>query len=63
MRKVKQVVLGLVAGVIIIPCLYGWVNNIVLLTHDTLTPITGMIVCRIAGIFAVPLGIIMGFIN
>jgi len=39
---------------------YGW--NIYKLCQTWETPLSGMVVCRIIGIFIPPLGIFMGFL-
>jgi hypothetical protein len=68
--KIKRIMMGasvlLGVGVIaaaVFGCIYGWVMNIILLAHSTLTPVTGMVILRIAGIFLFPIGIIMGYVG
>lgn len=47
---------------ITIGSIYGWVENIVKLLHLTITPVTGEVILRIAGIFVPPLGAVMGYL-
>ncbi len=52
---------------LICAAIYGYLNNIVILVQtvlaagDTPLVVTGTFICRIIGIFAFPLGIILGF--
>lgn len=39
----------------------GWVMNIVAIVHTCCTPLTGMLVVRIVGIFVAPLGAVLGY--
>ena len=39
----------------------GWVMNIIALIHTNFTPLTGMVVARVIGVFVAPLGAILGF--
>lgn len=39
----------------------GWVMNIVAIAHQCCTPLTGVMVLRIVGIFIAPLGSVMGW--
>jgi hypothetical protein len=43
-------------------CMFGWVMNIVSLTTCNFNPITAEPVLRVVGIFAAPLGVVLGFI-
>ena len=43
--------------------LYGWVSNLIALAHSNFEPLTGMVVVRIIGVFAVPVGVVMGYIS
>ncbi len=40
----------------------GWIWNIVKIAHTCCTPIDGMLVLRIIGIFVAPLGAVIGYI-
>lgn len=42
--------------------LYGWVANIVKFIGILDNPITAMFIARLVGIFAIPLGVILGFV-
>lgn len=44
-----------VAGII------GWVWNIIKIFHAVNDPITGVFILRVVGIFAAPLGVILGY--
>jgi len=54
-------ILGLFAIVVVCACIYGWVNNIILLAYHHTD--TVMVVIRIIGLFTVLPGIILGYIN
>jgi len=41
---------------------WGWVWNIVKITHSDFGHITGMLVIRCIGIFVAPLGAVLGFL-
>lgn len=40
----------------------GWIANIVKLFGSSFDPLTGEVILRVIGIFAAPLGAIMGFL-
>lgn len=44
-----------------IAAIVGWVLNIVAVVHAVALPITGMFLLRCVGIFAAPLGSILGY--
>ena len=46
----------LVAGV-----LYGWIENIIILIHSSLNPLTALEIVRFVGIFVAPVGAILGY--
>jgi len=53
---------GMIAiGAFIVAAAYGWIANIVTLVHVINNPITALTVARIAGIFVVPLGVVLGY--
>lgn len=54
---------ALVIGALLIAAGYGWINNIILLAHMGLSPLTTMVVLRAIGIFVAPLGIVLGFVR
>jgi hypothetical protein len=61
----KNIVSGLVLGAIIClvaACGYGYIENIIKLTHLNFDPVTPQIVLRCAGVPFAPLGVIMGFL-
>lgn len=39
----------------------GWVANIVAIANGNFTPLTGMMVLRVIGIFFAPLGAVLGY--
>lgn len=39
----------------------GWVANIVAIANGDFTPLTGMMVLRVIGIFFAPLGAVLGY--
>ena len=53
---------GVAAIIATILVVYGWINNIIILMHIS-GPITGEEIIRAIGIFAVPIGVIAGYIN
>ena len=52
----------LVAGILALVGIIGWMMNIVDLAHMNLAHITGMFVLRVIGIFIPPLGAVLGFV-
>lgn len=53
-------------GFLFFSCLFliaagGWVANVVKMLSELSDPVTGLFLARIAGIFMVPLGSILGF--
>lgn len=60
--KAAIVLIVLYVG-IIIACVYGWINNIlILLDHvGPLAEYTIVEIVRVIGIFIVPLGVLMGY--
>jgi hypothetical protein len=40
----------------------GWVLNIIAVVHTCCDPLTGVLAVRIAGIFVLPIGAVMGYI-
>lgn len=38
---------------------YGWIHNIVMICHTD--AFSGMLVARVIGVFAAPLGVVLGF--
>lgn len=60
----KAGILGFIAIVGIIGAsIYGWVNNIIMLTGCDFHNVGGEIVLRVIGIFIAVLGIILGFVG
>lgn len=55
-------VMLLVIGIIILS-LFGWVANLIQLIALLDGPITAMLLLKIAGVFAAPLGAILGFVG
>ena len=54
--------IGDVIGIaILLAGLWGYVANIIGIIHMLTDPITGLFILRIAGIFFVPLGVILGY--
>jgi len=53
--------LGLIIAVVAIAGIYGWIANIVKLVGMLDGGVTAMFVARIVGIFAAPLGAVLGF--
>lgn len=47
--------------IIFIVALVGWVMNIVAVVHSSFETISGLLVARIIGIFAAPLGAVLGY--
>jgi hypothetical protein len=41
---------------------YGWINNLVLIMHSNLTPLTTELIIRFIGVPFMPLGAIMGYL-
>lgn len=53
---------GILAWLAIIgACSYGYIHNIVMLVRMLDGPTTNMFIARIVGIFAAPLGVILGY--
>ena len=40
----------------------GWILNIISIVHTVSDPITGLFIARCVGVFAAPLGAILGYI-
>ena len=40
---------------------FGWVMNIIAIAHTADLPLSGMFLLRVAGIFVVPLGCVLGY--
>jgi hypothetical protein len=53
--------LGLIIAVVAIVGIYGWVANIIKLIAILDGGLTAMFVARIVGVFAPPLGVVLGF--
>lgn len=53
--------LGLFIIVLWVAGFIGWVMNLVSLVHSLHDPITGMFIARCVGVFAAPLGAILGY--
>lgn len=51
---------GFLVFVMAILPIYGWINNIIIICNSNFDHITGMLVCRICGVFVAPLGCILG---
>lgn len=41
----------------------GWVMNIIAIVHAASGPLTTMLVLRIVGLFAFPLGAVLGYVS
>ena len=50
-----------IVGFITLACLYGWGANLVKLIAGIDDPITALFLMRIVGVFAAPLGVILGY--
>lgn len=65
-KKSSSSAFGLVVMVAIIAavpaCLYGWINNIIILWGSSFDPLTGPVILRVVGIFLAPLGVVMGYL-
>jgi hypothetical protein len=64
-RAKTQVGAGIASLVIIglwLAAVAGWVMNIITIAHSSFTPLEGLLVLRIVGIFVAPLGAILGWI-
>lgn len=55
-------VAALVWLVIAVASIYGWVMNIVKLVGLLDGPINGWFIARIVGVFAAPLGVVLGYL-
>lgn len=53
--------MAIVYLVIAFGAIWGWIWNIVKIIHSDFATITGMLVCRIIGVFVAPLGAVLGF--
>lgn len=60
-KEDTNLIMGLLAWVVIILAVSGWVMNIVTICSSNFE-LNGMLICRIAGIFLIPLGAILGWI-
>lgn len=61
MRKRGFTFPDLLITIIVIGGLIGWVLNIVTIAGSSFTPLTGLLVLRIVGIFVAPLGAVLGY--
>lgn len=48
--------------VLTILALYGWVSNILAITANDFTEVTGLLVIRCIGVVIAPLGAVMGYV-
>lgn len=53
---------GLLVVILGLACAGGWIANIVKLVGMLDGPVTAMFVARVVGVFAAPLGAILGFL-
>ena len=58
------IVIGLIAiwGIVFLAAAYGYIMNVVKLFEVVNDPLTGMEIARGIGVFALPLGAILGFL-
>ena len=47
--------------IVVVAGLAGWVMNIIAIIHDCCTPLTGLVVARIIGVFMFPVGAVLGY--
>lgn len=57
----KTLIVGYI--LLVLAAVVGWVMNIVAVVHAAGGPLTAKLIIRIVGIFAAPLGAIMGYIS
>lgn len=60
-RKIGGAIVAIVVIAVVIAGAYGWIENIIKLVHMLDGPATAMFIARIIGVFAAPLGSILGF--
>jgi hypothetical protein len=56
-----RVVLSFLISLLSVLCVIGWVKNIIALITMTNSEITTLFILRIVGIFAAPLGVVLGW--
>ena len=61
MGEHSQIVAALLWLALVIFCIYGWISNVVKLVAMLGGDITAMFVARCIGVFAAPLGTVLGF--
>lgn len=52
----------LIYVVVALAAIWGWIWNIVKIVHSDFAVMSGLLICRIVGIFVAPLGAVLGFL-
>ncbi len=58
-----KVIFGLGWLLLVSVAAIGWVMNIIAIVHAATGPLTTMLVLRIVGLFAFPLGAVLGYVS